>query len=41
MAEGVIVRPCGSFGLPEHIRVTVGTEEQNEKFLSALRAVMS
>ena len=41
MAEGVIVRPCGSFGLPEHIRVTVGTEEQNEKFLSALQTVMS
>ena len=41
MAEGVIVRPCDSFGLPEHIRVTIGTDEQNRFFLSKLKGLLS
>jgi histidinol-phosphate aminotransferase len=36
LAAGVIVRPIAGYGLPEHLRVTVGTPEQNERFLSAL-----
>ena len=35
---GVIVRPLGG-DLPEHIRVTIGTQEENEKFIRALTAV--
>jgi histidinol-phosphate aminotransferase len=35
--QGVIVRPVGGYGLPEWIRVSVGTEEQNERALLALR----
>jgi histidinol-phosphate aminotransferase len=39
--EGIIVRPLtGNWGAPQAIRVTVGTPEQNEKFLRALKAVM-
>jgi histidinol-phosphate aminotransferase len=39
LRRGVIVRPVGGgYGLPEHLRVTVGTAEENEKFLSALAA---
>ncbi len=34
--RGVIVRPMRGYGLPNHVRVTVGTPEQNERFLSAL-----
>ena len=34
--RGVIVRPVNSYGLPEWIRVTVGTREQNERLLAAL-----
>lgn len=34
--QGVIVRPLGAYGLPTHLRVTVGTTEENEKFLRAL-----
>ncbi|MCI6529476.1 MAG: histidinol-phosphate transaminase [Mesosutterella sp.] len=34
--RGIIIRPCASFGLPEWIRVSVGTGPQNERFLSAL-----
>jgi len=36
MEEGIIVRPMGMYNLPEFIRVTVGTEEQNKKFIKAL-----
>jgi histidinol-phosphate aminotransferase len=34
--RGVIVRPVKSYGLPEWVRVTVGTREQNERLLAAL-----
>jgi len=36
LAEGVIVRPIAGYGLPEHLRVTVGLPEHNERFLGAL-----
>jgi histidinol-phosphate aminotransferase len=36
LAEGVIVRPVANYGLPEFLRVTVGTPPQNERFLGAL-----
>lgn len=39
--EGVIVRPMDGYGLPEYVRVTVGTREENETCLRALRAVMN
>jgi histidinol-phosphate aminotransferase len=38
--RGVIVRPVKSYGLPEWIRVTVGSHEQNERLLTELRAVV-
>src|SRR5918992_762362 len=39
LRRGVIVRPVGgAYGLPEHLRVTVGTSEENERFLAALAA---
>ena len=34
--EGVIVRPLEAFGAPRSIRVTVGTPEENQLFLTAL-----
>ena len=34
--EGVIVRPMVGYGLPNHLRITIGTEEQNERCLNAL-----
>ncbi len=36
LKEGVIVRHLKSFGLPGHIRVTIGLEDQNRKFINAL-----
>ena len=35
-AEGVIVRPLGPWGIPTGIRVTIGTPEQNQRFIAAL-----
>ena len=36
LAEGVIVRPIAGYGMPEHLRVTVGLPGQNTRFLAAL-----
>ena len=39
LRRGVIVRPVGGgYGLPEHLRVTIGTAAENDKFLAALAA---
>ena len=39
LRRGVIVRPVGgAYQLPEHLRVTVGTAAENDKFLGALAA---
>lgn len=38
---GVIVRPMKLYGFPTSVRVTVGTQPENEQFLEALRRVMS
>jgi len=40
LRRGVIVRPVTGYGLPEHLRITIGTAEENEKFLSALAAAL-
>jgi len=37
--EGVIIRPLGPWGAPTAIRITIGTPEQNEFFLKALKRV--
>lgn len=39
LREGVIVRPLAGFGLPEHVRVTIGTKEENERLVAALRRI--
>lgn len=36
LAHGVIVRPVGGYGMPSHLRVSVGLPEENERFLDAL-----
>jgi histidinol-phosphate aminotransferase len=36
LRRGVIVRPLQQYNLPEWIRVTAGTAEQNERFLREL-----
>jgi histidinol-phosphate aminotransferase len=38
LRRGIIVRPVANYQLPEHLRVTLGTREQNDRFLSAWEA---
>ncbi len=40
LREGVIVRPVAGYGLPRHLRVTVGLPEENRRFLEALGRVL-
>lgn len=41
LRQGVIVRPVANYGLPECLRISVGTTEENAICLNALRAVLS
>jgi histidinol-phosphate aminotransferase len=39
LKRGVIVRPVGGpYQLPEHLRITIGTPQENDRFLAALSA---
>jgi histidinol-phosphate aminotransferase len=40
LRRGVIVRPMDVYGLPRHLRVTVGTPAENERFVESLSAVL-
>jgi len=40
LLQGVIVRPIANYGLPDHLRVTVGTDMENRLFLEALDRVL-
>ena len=40
LAQGVIVRPMGGYRFPEHVRVTVGTMAENQKFVEALQKII-
>ncbi len=40
LKAGIIVRPVANYGLPEWLRVSIGTEAENEAFLAALPAAM-
>jgi len=41
LERGIIVRPLKSFGLPKCIRVNVGTEQENEKFIETLGGILN
>jgi histidinol-phosphate aminotransferase len=40
LREGVIVRPVGGYGLPDHLRVSIGLTEENDRFLVTLARVL-
>ena len=41
LRQGVIVRPIGNYGLPNHLRVTIGTAADNQAFIDALDRVLA
>jgi histidinol-phosphate aminotransferase len=40
LRQGVIVRPIGGYGLPNHLRVTIGLERENARLLEALEKAL-
>ncbi|MBX3748113.1 MAG: histidinol-phosphate transaminase [Verrucomicrobiae bacterium] len=38
--RGIITRPMAGYGLPEFLRVSVGTPDENSRFLAALREIL-
>ena len=41
MRKGVVIRAMDGYGLPNHVRVTVGLDDQNDRFLKALDDVLA
>lgn len=41
LREGVIVRPVGSYGLPQWLRISIGLPEENAAFITALKKILS
>ncbi len=40
LQEAIIVRPIANYKLPTHLRITIGTEEQNTRCIDALKKVL-
>jgi histidinol-phosphate aminotransferase len=40
LRQGVIVRPLAAYDMPDFLRVTIGLEAENARFLSALRTAL-
>ena len=40
LRNAIIVRPVGNYGLPNHLRITIGRPEQNDRLITALKKVL-
>ncbi len=41
LRRGVIARPVGNYGLPNHLRISTGTAAQNERLLAAMAGALA
>jgi histidinol-phosphate aminotransferase len=41
IAQGVILRPMGGYGLADCLRITFGTRDENQRLLDALDKVLA
>lgn len=41
LEEGVITRPLAGYQMPNHLRVSIGLPEENQRFLTALKKVLA
>lgn len=41
LAQGIIVRPLKSYGLPDYLRITIGLPRENQRFVAALRQLLA
>ena len=39
LRRGIIIRPLAGFGLPHCVRITIGTDEENQALLEAMREI--
>jgi len=39
--QGIIPRPLGPYGMPDYLRISVGSELENERLLKALESILS
>ncbi|WEJ63714.1 histidinol-phosphate transaminase [Thiomicrorhabdus lithotrophica] len=40
LEEGVIVRPIANYGMPQYLRISIGTQVENQYFIDALKKVL-
>ena len=40
LKRGVIARPVDNYGLPQHLRISIGSEAENARLIEALGAVL-
>jgi histidinol-phosphate aminotransferase len=41
LAKGVIVRPVANYDMPNHLRVSIGTQQENQRFLLELKGLLA
>ena len=41
LQQGIIVRPVANYGMPNHLRITVGRADENARFLNSLEQVLA
>jgi histidinol-phosphate aminotransferase len=41
LRQGVIVRPVANYGLPQHLRISIGTAAENERLIAALQRALA
>jgi histidinol-phosphate aminotransferase len=41
LRKGIILRPVGNYGLPNHLRITVGLPQENEAAIKALKECLN
>lgn len=41
LMKGVITRPVGNYGMPDHLRITVGLPAENERCIAVLKEVLA
>ncbi|MDX1460772.1 MAG: aminotransferase class I/II-fold pyridoxal phosphate-dependent enzyme, partial [Xanthomonadales bacterium] len=39
LQQGIIVRPVANYGLPNHLRISIGTQRENSRLIAALRSM--
>jgi histidinol-phosphate aminotransferase len=40
LKEGVIVRPVTGYGFPAHVRISIGTSDENRRLVETLAKVL-